>query len=52
MNPDRISVSLPESDELDKDTLEEHVEKGEWSSLSELVREAIRGEIEPDDEER
>ena len=52
MNPDRITFSIPDTDELDKETLEAEVEQGEWSSLSELVREAVRGEIDAVAEER
>lgn len=41
--PDRINVSLPDSFDYDKEALENMAEKGEWESLSEMVREAIRG---------
>lgn len=41
--PERFTVSIPPADELDLDVVDELVERGPWSSRSELIRELIRG---------
>lgn len=40
--PDRVTFSIPPGFEIDADTLDQLVERSEYESRSEFIREAIR----------
>lgn len=48
-SPDRLTFSIPPDSDLDPKAIEEAVEEGEYSSRSELVRDALRDVIDPDE---
>lgn len=46
--PDRVTVSIPPEDDLDRDVLDDLVQRSGFDNRSEFVRAAIRGDVDGD----
>jgi len=45
-SPERVTISIPPDADLDRDDLDALKEQGDYESLSEAIREAVKRDIE------